>query len=107
MSCLVYIHTFVCMCAYVCDNSYLKPCSNSFLNVTGMLPTLIAFASEDNHRERQKSLLILRNLLFFPAIKPSLITNGKCNSRQCLTSSVASLIACMLQAAAALNHLLL
>lgn len=59
--------------------------ANAVLKVDGMLPTLIAFASEDGHRERQRSLLILRNLLFFPANKPSLVTNGQ-------------LVACLLKA---------
>eukprot|EP00112_Aurelia_sp_Birch-Aquarium-sp1_P008755 Seg1973.3 transcript_id=Seg1973.3/GoldUCD/mRNA.D3Y31 product=Rotatin protein_id=Seg1973.3/GoldUCD/D3Y31 len=60
--------------------------SQMILKVNGVLPTLIAIASEEQHRERQKALLILRNLLFFPTNKPSLVTNDLLTS--CLIKSL-------------------
>eukprot|EP00794_Sanderia_malayensis_P019973 gene19973-21931_t len=56
--------------------SFFSDGTNVILKVKGLLATLIDFASDDQHRERQRCLLILRNLLFFPTNKPTLLTNN-------------------------------
>ena len=61
-----------------------------------MLPTLIAFGLEESHRERAKALLILRNLLAFPANKPVLVTNGNSN----LSRSLLLILLCLFRATA-------